>query len=76
VTDQIVRVAIGGDSKELTYRWVGEGELVVGDIVVVPPPPWVDTSEMRERYSRGVVTGIGSNYTGHMVSISQRGSDA
>jgi hypothetical protein len=73
MTEQIVRVAIGGDSKELTYRWVGEGELVVGETVVVPPPWWADTTEKRERYSRGVVTGIGSGYMGQMVSISQRG---
>ena len=73
MTDQVVRIAVGGDSKELTYRWVGDGELSVGDAVRVPPPGWAsDTSENRERYSHGVVTGIGSTYTGYMVSIDRR----
>jgi hypothetical protein len=72
MTGQVVRVAIGGDAKELTYRWVGDGKLSVGDTVEVPPPEWADTPQNRERYSHGVVTGIGSDYTGYMVSIDRR----
>ena len=75
IRGQIVRVSIGGDPKELTYEWTGQGELAVGDVVIVPPPWWVDTPEKRERYSHGVVTGIGSNYKGHMVSINEREND-
>ena len=72
---QVVRVSIGGDPKELTYEWTGQGELAVGDVVIVPPPWWAEsTSEMRERYSHGVVTGIGSSYTGQMVTINRRGN--
>jgi hypothetical protein len=75
MANQVVRVAIGGDSTELTYRWVGDSDLSVGDTVRVPPPDWASTtSEMRDRYSQGVVTGIGSTYTGYMVSISRRGN--
>jgi hypothetical protein len=71
---QIVRVSIGGQSHELTYHWDGSEELSVGDPVVVPPPWWAnDTSEMRDRYSHGVVTGLGSDYTGPTVGIRSRG---
>jgi hypothetical protein len=73
MTDSKIRVAIGGKTKELTYRWTGELPIRVGDVVRVPPPYWAcDTSENREKFSYGVVVGIGSTYTGPILSINQR----
>jgi hypothetical protein len=73
MSEQVVRVAIGGRPQELTYRWTGDGELQVGDPVEVPPPWWAeDVSEKRDRFSKGVVTGIGSSYTGPTRPITRR----
>jgi hypothetical protein len=49
-----------------TYRWVGDGELAVDDVVLIPPSEW------DRGWREATVTRLGSDYQGHIVSISRR----
>lgn len=52
--------------RQLTYRWVGQGDLRVGDVVTVPPTYWQATPRS------AVVTSLGSDYDGDLVDIAHK----
>jgi hypothetical protein len=61
---QLVMVALGGSA--YTYSWTGDGQLKVGDNVMVPPAPW------ESDWKAATVTGLGSDYVGTTVAINRR----
>lgn len=65
---QVVQVRIGEARRLYTYGWVfdptaGGVPLKVGDRVELPP------NQVQEEGSSGVVSKVGSDYTGEMKSI-------
>jgi hypothetical protein len=68
-TAQIVEVNLWGN-RSYAYVWDGDGQLEIGDRVVVPGPTWRRNPTPVQ--SVGTVVQIGSKYPGPLEAVTER----
>lgn len=71
----LVRVQFEPGGTEFTYAWCGQGDLEVGDEVIVQSRSSYLPGVTGDSYSVVTVSGLGSNYAGTLTAITKRWKD-